>query len=211
MKQYVLTEDVSCLREVGNEFSDIGCASQGEIFVRAEEAQARIAELKAEALSLQKCCRDGLEMLNTIGRQLGGQIPEQLVSEVAQQRMDRIAELEAELASRPLTMAAAQKLYDRIELRNKDARIAELQEELDTWIHTNAIDVLQRRIAELEKQAAIDKTLLALADARINRELRDDFAGRAMPVVFREDCNYPAAASSAYQIADAMLKAKGGA
>ena len=68
---------------------------------------------------------------------------------------------------------------------SKDARIAELeasvherdehldllQEELDAWIHTNAIDVLQRRIAELEAEACVDKALLTLADARLNREV----------------------------------------
>lgn len=76
----------------------------------------------------------------------------------------------------------------RIELRNKDARIA-----------------------ELEKQAAIDKTLLALADARINRELRDDFAGLALAGTVAK-FKYPQnIAEEAYAIADAMLKAKGGA
>jgi hypothetical protein len=59
------------------------------------EANARIARLEAEAADWMRCARDNQEMLNTIGRQLGGQIPEQLVSEVARDCMDRIAELEA--------------------------------------------------------------------------------------------------------------------
>lgn len=72
------------------------------------------------------------------------------------------------------------------------------------------------RIAELEKQAAIDKTLLALADARINRELRDDFAGRAMQAAATnpagaEGFTFEERAAWSYQQADAMLKAKGGA
>ena len=80
----------------------------------------------------------------------------------------------------------------RLELRNKDARIA-----------------------ELEKQAATDKTLLALADARINRELRDDFAGRAMQGALSSGSfsmlGHPERAKFAYTQADEMLKAKGGA
>lgn len=54
---------------------------------------ARIAELEAEVADWMKCARDGQEMLNTIGRQLGGRIPEQLVSEVARDRMAEIADL----------------------------------------------------------------------------------------------------------------------
>lgn len=83
-----------------------------------------------------------------------------------------------------------------------------------------ALTACYKRIAELEKQAAIDKTLLALADARINRELRDDFAGRAMQGLLAQpgmtvdiDGEYlgQKRAGLAYGLADAMLKAKGGA
>ena len=62
-------------------------------YVRYEDAAARIAELEAEVADWMKCARDNQEMLNTIGRQLGGQIPEQLVSEVAAERMTEISEL----------------------------------------------------------------------------------------------------------------------
>lgn len=113
----------------------------------------------------------------------------------------------------------------RIELRNKDARIveldkrvAELERKLSESRSANGrwargldyVGALETRIAELEKQAAIDKTLLALADARINRELRDDFAGRAMQgLLARPGGGYTPA--MAYAMADEMLKAKGGA
>ena len=70
-------------------------------------ADARIAELEAEAAKWMKCARDNQEMLNTIGRQLGGKIPEQLVSEVARQCVDRIAELEAALAAALATGSTA--------------------------------------------------------------------------------------------------------
>lgn len=102
----------------------------------------------------------------------------------------------------------------RIELRNKDARIAQLEAALaQLQLHYHAAAELHPgdgvRIAELEKQAAIDKTLLALADARINRELRDDFAGRAMQgLLARPGGGYTPA--MAYAMADEMLKAKGG-
>ena len=114
----------------------------------------------------------------------------------------------------------------RIELRNKDARIAELEAPLRAF-HDEVQDTADQhmlhllgRIAELEKQAAIDKTLLALADARINRELRDDFAGRAMQGLLAQpgmtvdiDGDYigQCRAELAYGLADALLKAKGGA
>jgi ATP phosphoribosyltransferase len=56
-------------------------------------ADTRIAELEAEVAEWMKCARDNQEMLNTIGRQLGGKIPEQLVSEIARERMKCIDEL----------------------------------------------------------------------------------------------------------------------
>ena len=62
-------------------------------YAEVEKRDARIAELEAEALAWMKCARDNQEMLNTIGRLLGGQIPEQLVSEVAHERMAEIADL----------------------------------------------------------------------------------------------------------------------
>lgn len=127
----------------------------------------------------------------------------------------------------------------RIELRNKDARIAEENKRIVDLLEdvalrntriaeleaelASALNVAQwfrkaeaarlaaeARIAELEKQAAIDKALLALADARINRELRDDFAGRAMQgLLARPGGGYTP--TMAYAMADEMLKAKGGA
>lgn len=68
---------------------------EGVMDHEVEECRARIAELESEVADWIKCARDNQEMLNTIGRQLGGRIPEQLVSEIARERMDRIAELEA--------------------------------------------------------------------------------------------------------------------
>ena len=115
----------------------------------------------------------------------------------------------------------------RIELRNKDARIAELDKrvaELERKLSESRsangrwargmdyVGALEIRIAELEKQAAIDKTLLALADARINRELRDDFAGRAMAALIPMGAyDVEKLATVSWGVADEMLKAKGGA
>jgi chromosome segregation ATPase len=88
----------------------------------------------------------------------------------------RIAELEAELASRPLTMAAAQKLYDRT--RTQAERIAELDKRIAEE-NKRILDLLEdvavrnKRIAELEKQVALDKTLLDLADMRVNRAMQE--------------------------------------
>lgn len=67
---------------------------------------ARIGELESEVAEWMKCARVNQEMLNIIGRQLGGKIPEQLVSEVARQCVDRIAELEAALAATSTAPAA---------------------------------------------------------------------------------------------------------
>lgn len=100
----------------------------------------------------------------------------------------------------------------RIELRNKDARIAEENKRIVDLLEDVALR--NTRIAELEKQAAIDKTLLALADARINRELRDDFAGRAMQGLLTIPRYPKSVAVKAYEFADEMLEArkpKGGA
>lgn len=80
----------------------------------------------------------------------------------------------------------------------------------------DALAARDKRIAELEKQAAIDKALLALADARINRELRDDFAGRALQSIpgdpsGADGFTLKERATWSFQQADEMLKAKGGA
>lgn len=97
------------------------------------------------------------------------------------------AELKFKLANHAARLGTALKTRRELlgKLAERDARIAELeacvrerdehlgllQEELDTWIHTNAIDVLQRRIVELEAEAGVDRALLALAEARLNREV----------------------------------------
>ena len=64
------------------------------VFLEAPADKARIAELEAEVTEWMKAFRDSQDILNTIGRQLGGRVPEQLVSEIARERMQRIAELE---------------------------------------------------------------------------------------------------------------------
>lgn len=73
----------------------------GTVAIAAEQLRAalthkdaRIAALEAEATDWMKCARANQDMLNIIGRQMGGRIPEQLVTEIARERMDRIAELE---------------------------------------------------------------------------------------------------------------------
>lgn len=105
------------------------------------------------------------------------------------------------------------------EIDRRDARVTELDAALaQLQLHYHVAAELHSgddlRIAELEKQAAIDKTLLALADARINRELRDDFAGRAMQGALSSGSfsmlGHPERAKFAYTQADEMLKAKGG-
>lgn len=118
----------------------------------------------------------------------------------------RIAELEAELASRPLTMAAAQKLYDRTRVQAE--RIAEENKRIVDLLEDVALR--NTRITELEKQAAVDKALLALADARINRELRDDFAGRAMQGILSAgtEMDQFAIARCSQELANAMMMAK---
>lgn len=73
----------------------------GTVGIAAEQLRAalahkdaRITALEAEAVDWMNCARANQDMLNTIGRQLGGKIPEQLVTEIARERMERIAELE---------------------------------------------------------------------------------------------------------------------
>lgn len=162
-------------------------AAESETALAAEhaallEANARIAELVSAAQT------DAIQ----IGLLEGYR--EQLRKEVAERDQDiaaanaHIAELEKQATIDKTLLALADARINREllgKLRERDARIAELeacvrerdehlgllQEELDTWIHTNTIDVLQRRIAELEAEAGVDRALLALADARLNREV----------------------------------------
>lgn len=86
------------LPRLGNCRTTLWAAKQSpdavSVYLTAPADKARIVELEAEAADWMKCARANQDMLSTIGRQLGGRIPEQLVSEVARERMARIAALE---------------------------------------------------------------------------------------------------------------------
>jgi hypothetical protein len=95
LKQADLVKLGNCRAELWAKLDDVDAVPVYFGAPPAPADQARIGKLEAEVADWMKCARDNQEMLNTIGRQLGGRIPEQLVSEVARQCVNRIAELEA--------------------------------------------------------------------------------------------------------------------
>lgn len=143
-------------------------------WVKFEDAQAEIDRRDARVAQLEAAQKEGHAALT--------------------QQIAENAELKRKLANHAARLGTALKTRSELlgKLRERDTRIVALEAEMEDWLHSNKMDEVQRELVQLREivfqsqnasidlaqeiqtlqaEAGVDKALLALADARLNREV----------------------------------------